>query len=150
MILPSTLSDRATSKQSQCHLTVPIHYYSVAVIWLCNTDRPSARATSFACRVWLLPLQLLPLPATTQVRAQLASIRGFISDLTNGEALATVHVLLESSGGDLRGSVTDTDGIYSITRIPPGVYFLRASYVGYTRSSGHAPARRGPAHSAQP
>ncbi len=137
MILPSTLSDRApagaraTSKQSQCHLTVPIHYYSVAVIWLRNTDRLSARHfVRLSCVA--VALAVAALAGTTQVLAQLASIRGFISDLTNGEALATVHVLLESSGGDLRGSVTDTDGIYSITRIPPGVYFLRASYVGYT------------------
>ncbi len=72
------------------------------------------------------------LAGPTQTRAQLASVRGFVSDKVNGEALVGVNVLLESGGGDLRGSITDTDGIYSITRVPPGVYLFRVSYVGYT------------------
>lgn len=64
--------------------------------------------------------------------AQLASMSGFVTDASDGESLTGVHILLESGAGDLRGNVTDTDGIYSLTRIPPGIYFLRASFVGYT------------------
>ncbi len=77
-------------------------------------------------------LAISSLAGASRASAQLASIRGFVSDYSDGEALTSVNVLLESSGGDLRGSITDSDGIYSITRIPPGVYFLRASYIGYT------------------
>jgi len=63
---------------------------------------------------------------------QTASIRGFVTDSDDREALAGVNIILESDTGGLRGSVTDSDGIYNLTRITAGSYVLRFSFVGYT------------------
>lgn len=63
---------------------------------------------------------------------QTASIRGFVTDADDREALVGVNVVLESDTGGLRGGVTDGDGIYNLTRIPAGTYVLRFSFIGYT------------------
>ncbi len=63
---------------------------------------------------------------------QAAQVRGFITDSATGEPLVSVNVILQDAGGDLRGAATDGDGIYSITRLAPGPYVLRATFVGYT------------------
>ncbi|MFB3131868.1 MAG: carboxypeptidase regulatory-like domain-containing protein [Rhodothermales bacterium] len=66
-----------------------------------------------------------------QARAQNAVVRGFVTDAANGEALQGVNVVLENAAGDLRGMATTGDGIYGITRVPPGHYQLRASFIGF-------------------
>jgi len=66
---------------------------------------------------------------------QTASIRGFVTDADDGEALAGVNVILESDTGGLRGGVTNSDGVYNLTRIPSGSYVLRFSFIGYTQWS---------------
>ena len=110
-------------------------YIAVSVFWIfvgCLTDRirtfapPIVHLSAVAAVAMLVAFT-----STPTAHAQLASIRGFVSDQADGEALPGVHVLLESSGGNLRGIVSNADGIYSITRIPPGVYLFRASFVGY-------------------
>ncbi|MCY4205852.1 MAG: TonB-dependent receptor [Bacteroidetes bacterium] len=65
------------------------------------------------------------------VLGQTASIRGFVTDADDREALVGVNVILESDTGGLRGGVTDSDGIYNLTRIPAGTYLLRFSFIGY-------------------
>jgi len=71
---------------------------------------------------------LAPLP---QAHARQATVRGFITDASNGEALQGVNVVLENAAGDLRGGATNGDGIYGITRIPAGRYTVRASFIGF-------------------
>lgn len=55
-------------------------------------------------------------------------ITGIISDSQTGEPLPGVNVILE---GTFIGAATDLDGRYSILNIPPGIYTLRASMIGY-------------------
>jgi len=107
-------------------MTVTIRYLGSVVVPLYDLARRS-RGVSAA----VIALLLASFGVASKSWSQSASVRGFVSDESDGEALSGVHVILESSGGDLRGNVTDTDGIYSITRIPPGLYLLRASFIGY-------------------
>ena len=65
------------------------------------------------------------------VNGQTATVRGFVTDRANGDALLGVNVVLEDDGGTFLGAVTDGDGVYSISRVTAGRYFLRASYVGF-------------------
>ena len=74
---------------------------------------------------------LAGLAGLQHAHAQNATVRGFVTDASNGEALLGVNVVLENPGGDLRGAATDSDGIYSISRLPAGRYFLRASFIGF-------------------
>ena len=57
-------------------------------------------------------------------------IAGFVRDSNTGEPLPRVNVILE---GTLMGASSDVDGYYAILNIPPGVYKVQASYIGYQK-----------------
>lgn len=72
-------------------------------------------------------LLALLLPATMAV-AQTGKISGRVTDAGNGEALPGVNVIID---GTTQGAVTDLEGYYSIINVRPGLYGVRASFVGY-------------------
>jgi len=55
-------------------------------------------------------------------------ISGVITDATTGEPLIGVNVIID---GTLLGAATDESGFYVILNVPPGIYKLKAMYVGY-------------------
>jgi iron complex outermembrane receptor protein len=55
-------------------------------------------------------------------------IRGRVREAVNGEALPGANVQVQNT---VLGSVTDLDGNFVIKRVPPGIYSLRVSFVGY-------------------
>ena len=57
-------------------------------------------------------------------------VAGHVEDLTTGEELIGVAVLIEGTG---RGTTTDLDGNYVLLNLRPGSYTLVFSYVGYQR-----------------
>ncbi len=59
-------------------------------------------------------------------------IAGTIKDVTSGEALYGVNVLVD---GTSLGASTNLDGYFVILNVPPGKYTLIASAIGYTRKS---------------
>ena len=65
------------------------------------------------------------------VRAQQATLRGFVTDQRSGQALEFVNVALSDEAGRVRGAATTRDGLYLINRITPGRYLLRVSSIGY-------------------
>lgn len=75
----------------------------------------------------LFLLLALALPAM----AQTATIRGFVTSADDGQPLPGVNVVLVSETGELFGSATDTDGFYSVSRIPVATYTLRVTYIGF-------------------
>ncbi len=60
--------------------------------------------------------------------AQDGKVRGFVTDRESGEPLIGANVVLE---GTVLGASTDVYGEYVILSVPPGVYTVRASYIGY-------------------
>lgn len=81
-------------------------------------------------RQWL-PVVLAFFMLSEAAWAQTASVRGFVTDASDGEALQEVNIVLEDAIGQVRGTATDAEGSYVIARIEPGRYLLRASFVGY-------------------
>ncbi len=74
----------------------------------------------------LLVMALVPsllLAATT------GKIAGKVTDAQTGESLPGVNVVLE---GTTMGAATNLDGNYVILNVPPGVYALKASMIGYS------------------
>ncbi len=63
--------------------------------------------------------------------AQTGTVRGFITDSSDGQALQGVNVGVIDPTGALRGSVTNDDGFFIILRLPAGQYILQVSYIGY-------------------
>lgn len=55
-------------------------------------------------------------------------ISGKVTDTETGEALLGANVVLEGTG---LGAATDAEGEYFIINIPPGIYRLKAFYIGY-------------------
>ena len=72
--------------------------------------------------IWLF---LLPALAAAQFYGEL---RGQVNEAQSGEALPGANVHLH---GTARGAVTDFNGMFEIKRVPPGIYTLRVSFVGY-------------------
>lgn len=58
-----------------------------------------------------------------------ASLKGTVTDIETGEPLIGANVVLDSSD---YGAAADIDGNYIIKFIKPGVYNVRASYIGYS------------------
>jgi len=67
----------------------------------------------------------------SSVFGQSATLRGFVSDQSNGQPIELVNVALQNQAGDMQGSVSNRDGFYQIIRISPGRYILFASFIGY-------------------
>ena len=78
-----------------------------------------------------VPLFLLYFLGLTQVQAQNAVMRGYVTDSEDGQALQGVNVILTNDSGVLLGAATDRDGFYAISGIEAGRYFLAGSFIGY-------------------
>ena len=65
--------------------------------------------------------------------AQSASLRGFVTDGTDGQALIGANVALWRPGTPdaLVGAATDVDGLYQVVSLDVGVYVLRVTSIGY-------------------
>ncbi len=66
-----------------------------------------------------------------EVQAQHAVVRGFAKDASDGQPLQGINVVLTNDAGAFLGTATDRDGFFAISRIPPGPYLLRATFIGY-------------------
>ena len=75
---------------------------------------------------------LLVLWSTCSVIAQdLGSLTGSVQDET-GEALFAANVTVKGPTIEgVRGGITNEQGIYLIDRLPPGIYEITISYIGY-------------------
>lgn len=76
-------------------------------------------------------LMLIVGVSATPARAQSASLRGFVTAASDGEALQGVNVTLDNLSGQLNGVASNGDGFFLIARVSPGRYQLRASFIGF-------------------
>jgi hypothetical protein len=60
--------------------------------------------------------------------AQSGKLRGLVTDKATGEPLVGANVLVV---GTQYGASTDMNGTYVVLAVPPGVYAIRATYIGY-------------------
>ena len=60
--------------------------------------------------------------------AQVGTIKGFVYDKSNGEALPGVTVAIKSIK---KGSQTDVNGFFNIPKLPVGKYVISATSLGY-------------------
>lgn len=69
--------------------------------------------------LFLIPLTML---------AQRGKVVGTVTDKNTGEPLVGVNIVIE---GTFLGTSTDIDGLFLLLNVDPGIYTLRAMYVGY-------------------
>ena len=60
-----------------------------------------------------------------------ATIRGFVTDASDGQPLQDVNLVLLQGDTFVTGTISDRDGFYTLNQIPQGTYIFRVSYVGY-------------------
>ncbi|MCF6270699.1 MAG: TonB-dependent receptor [Melioribacteraceae bacterium] len=65
---------------------------------------------------------------TISITAQSGKITGTVTDVTTGEPLIGVNVIID---GTMFGAATDLDGFFVILNVTPGKYNIRASYIGF-------------------
>lgn len=64
--------------------------------------------------------------------SQTASVRGTVTDASDGLPLGGANVILTTDGSTLiSGGATDIDGVYQISNVTPGSYIIVARFVGY-------------------
>jgi hypothetical protein len=84
-------------------------------------------------------LVLLPTSALSSVEGE-GSVRGFVSDSTNGEPLVFATVSLKELA---RGTSTDIKGYFYIAGVPAGNHLLGVSLVGYRHAAIPVTVREG-------
>lgn len=75
---------------------------------------------------WLL---LLVVPAFL-FAGTVGKIMGVATDKEDGKPLMGVNIVVK---GTTMGAATDADGRYYIFNVPPGIYDIEASYIGYSK-----------------
>ena len=60
-------------------------------------------------------------------------LSGVVQDKTNGTPLPQAHILLASNTLDI-GTVTNSQGQFTLPPLLPGEYLIQASYLGYHKS----------------
>ncbi|MDH7603875.1 MAG: TonB-dependent receptor [Melioribacter sp.] len=68
--------------------------------------------------------------AATYLAGTTGKIAGKISDKSTGEPLIGANVIIT---GTSLGAATDVNGHYTILDIPPGIYSIQISYIGYRK-----------------
>ncbi len=76
--------------------------------------------------LWLTVFLLIP----GMIFAANGKISGSVKDVETGTPLAGVNIVLE---GTTLGAATDVSGSYVILDVSPGIYSLKASYIGYAQ-----------------
>ena len=69
--------------------------------------------------------------AALSVRAQEATVNGFVADAATGRPLELASVALLQGETVVLGAATDRDGAFVMPRLAPGGYAFRVSFVGY-------------------
>ncbi len=95
-----------------------------------DIDRSSLARIPRMLRIFVLVAATVSITAVSGF-AQTGSLSGFVTDGDNGEPLELVNVVLRSEDGHIRGAVSNSTGLYVVSGIRPGRYFVKASFIGY-------------------
>lgn len=96
---------------------------------------PLARNRVLLLSHTLLVCLLISVPGLNLRGGTTGKITGHIQDASTGEGLVGANIVID---GTYMGAATDLDGYYVILNIPPGVYDVQVTMIGYNliRSTG--------------
>ncbi len=79
-------------------------------------------------RIIFLIIIIFPLLLSKTLGGTTGKIAGKVTDKETGEPLAGVNIIIK---GTMMGAASDAEGNYYIINIPPGIYSVKASLIGY-------------------
>lgn len=79
-------------------------------------------------KYWLYLITIIVITVAKIFAGTTGKIAGRVTDAKTGEGIPFANVIIE---GTTLGAATNLEGYYTIINVPPGVYTLRASVVGY-------------------
>lgn len=69
------------------------------------------------------------------VFSQTGALKGKVTDKNTHDPIPFANLIVEDSlGNKISGAVTDIDGLYAVKTLSSGIYNIRITYVGYTKS----------------
>ncbi|MCB0706800.1 MAG: TonB-dependent receptor [Saprospiraceae bacterium] len=77
---------------------------------------------------------LLALCMPVFLSAQTGVVTGYITDAFTNQPIGFANVIIPGTGF---GTISEDDGSYRIEGVPPGLYDVRASFVGYTEKTAY-------------
>ncbi len=84
-------------------------------------------------KIVLISIVLLFLTATSSAQTTSVTLSGIVKDKNDKSTLPFVNIVLkaEQDSSFVTGTVTDDEGLFTLTNVKPGNYFLEVSYFGY-------------------
>ena len=79
----------------------------------------------------LLVLAIAQAARPSNTSAQEAAVQGILLDSATSQPLRDATVIIEQAGQTVRTSTTDRNGLFQISGLPPGLYQLRITSIGY-------------------
>ncbi len=76
----------------------------------------------------IIIILLTSISLNTLAQTSTGTITGVVKDGATGETMPGVNVIIE---GTLRGASTDSDGLFTIPSVNPGIYKLTLSFISY-------------------
>ncbi|NUM72195.1 MAG: carboxypeptidase-like regulatory domain-containing protein, partial [Ignavibacteriaceae bacterium] len=80
----------------------------------------------------ILPLLIFTVSNNLNAQGQRGKIAGTVVDAVTGDVLIGANVIVQ---GTTLGAASDFDGRFVILNVPPGVYTVSASLVGFAKTS---------------
>src|SRR5271168_4292069 len=85
-------------------------------------------------RIWLVLACLLALAGIAQAQVPTGTVNGIVTDPKGAVLVGARGVLQNSAQGVSRETVTNTDGVYVFSDLPPGSYELKVEHTGFAAS----------------
>ena len=88
-------------------------------------------------RLFCITLAVLFLSSAAFAQQRQATLRGLVADQLGG-AIVGATVTLTDASGQKRTAVTNAEGLYTFSALPPGEYSVRASSKGFAEAADTA------------
>lgn len=101
-----------------------------------NLSGSSRRLRYVYTLAWLLAAVLALYPATSSAQQLTGTISGTVYDQAGAVVPKANVVLKNEASGDVRTTVTESDGHFAITAVQPGNYSIVVSATGFIELAG--------------
>ncbi|MBM3439195.1 MAG: hypothetical protein FJX91_08725, partial [Bacteroidetes bacterium] len=121
--------------------------------WLSMKKMKSKKISRIFARIMrrIILIMCVVIPTLLMGQASKSDIRGFVYDANNGDRIVGANILCVNEGASkstltgnaVRVVMTDNDGYFALTGLPPGNYYVRISMGGFDTFIEKVPVKLG-------